>query len=141
MCRCQMPIAGQIAGKPPKKISSEPINTNKQMLRSPSRIDQDTMYHLQCGHQSIDGVLWSGNYIFLIQVSLSSYASHKAKGTSIFKQLSKSNLSVMEFYKNLADPNLTPVYVYLSPNETGYPHDQFDTDMVIIFHTVHRCLI
>ena len=35
----------------------------------------------------------------------------------------------MEFYKNVADPNLTPVYVYSSPNETGYPHDQFDTDM------------
>ena len=67
-------------------------------------------------------------------MSLSLYTAHKSKGTSILKSVSKknnpNNLSVINFYKLLAgDDNLIPVYVYLSPEERGYPEDQFDNDM------------
>lgn len=100
------------------------------------RIEPKTMYHLRIGHHSIDGLLLHDSYLFLIQVSLSSYAKHESKAISIQSRVPKeedpSQPSIVEYYKKLATrdgQSPTPVYVFLSPKETGDPTDQFQYDL------------
>lgn len=109
------------------------------------QLSASCLHHLRPGHRAIDAVCLTSvtegstteKYLLLVQVSLSCYVVHKSKALEIRdvvispekEHASVSNLSIAEFYRDMAEKGGDEVeedhvvYIYASPEELKQPSE------------------
>ena len=124
------------------KTLSLSINASVALDNAMEHMAPDTLYHLRPGHPAIDAVCLlrdrdGKNYLFLIQISLSTYAQHRSKAVDVwkkpesFEQVVIQASSIVEYYSLLAQRHIHSVelvaYVYASPQQLNSPELHLST--------------
>ena len=92
-------------------------------------LNMGVLYKLYASHPAIDfvGQFETDNsvYLLMIQVSLSTYVNHKSKVCHLthtyqnYKEFVK--MTVLQYYKSIANTNAIVLFVYVSPQEMDVP--------------------
>lgn len=112
-----------------KNLSFHVNGATQQLTELLQVMTPNSIYHLNLGHNAIDGVCIAEDqgskewYLLLIQVSLSRYSSHRSKADSIGKKIDGNNDTIVNYYMKLASAAVKladnhVVYVYASPSES-----------------------
>ena len=114
----------ETSGNDSNTVSLSDISVvDRQIIK---RLHFKELYKLIDCHTAIDAVLLYSydkiNYLFLFQLSQSSYKEHKSKANGVYKKIpdtvSKKNVSVLRYYRDLAVEEVVRVaFVYVSPKE------------------------